>query len=331
MNRPARPLISVVIPALDEAEGLDRLHRELSSALDALACPWEAILIDDGSRDATCAVWRGLMARDRRLGLVSLTRSFGKEAALVAGFARSRGDVVVPLDADLQDPPAVIGEFLARWRAGYDVVYGVRRSRCDPLWKRWSAAAYYRLIGRLADVEIPVGAGDFRLIDRAAIDDLMRLPESCRYTKGLFAWVGRSSCAVAYDRPARAVGEAKQDLGKLIGLAIDGITGFSPAPLHGLLWLGAASSIGAVVYAASLLLHRLAGGATVPGYASTVCLILFFGGLNMAGIGLIGEYLARIYREVKRRPLYLERAVEGAVRGGIDASSEASDQPALTR
>ncbi|HYE08119.1 MAG TPA: glycosyltransferase family 2 protein [Planctomycetota bacterium] len=328
MNRPARPLISVVIPALDEADGLERLHRELGAALETLACPWEVILVDDGSRDATAQVWRGLMARDRRLGLVSLTRNFGKEAALVAGFARSRGDVVVPLDADLQDPPAVIGEFLARWRAGYDVVYGVRRSRRDPLWKRCAAAAYYRLIGRLADVEIPRGAGDFRLIDRAAIDDLMRLPETCRYTKGLFAWVGRSSCAVAYDRPARAAGAPKQHLGKLVTLAIDGITGFSPAPLHGLLWLGAVACLGAVGYAAFLVIHRLTGGATVPGYASTLCLILFFGGLNMAGIGLIGEYVARIYREVKRRPLYLERTVEGAVRGAIDVGDE---RAALTR
>ena len=301
-----KPRITVIIPAHDEEANLDRLLQRLRTALEPTGCPLELLLVDDGSTDGTAERWRRLRETDPRLALVRLARNFGKEAALLAGFRHATGDVVVPVDADLQDPPELIPELLVRWREGWDVVYGVRRSRSDPLWKRASAACYHRLLGYLATVPIPVDAGDFRLLDRSSVDALLALPESDRYTKGLYAWIGGRQCAVAYDRPPRADGEPSQGLGRLLSLALDGITGFTESPLRALLWTGLAICLCAAAYGTTWLTLYITGTRpSVPGYPSLLLFILFFGGLNLAALGVIGEYLARIYREVKRRPPYL--------------------------
>lgn len=306
LPRPADPLLTVVIPALDEADAIDPLLTRLRPALAATGVRWEVVLVDDGSRDATRARWRECMATDPRLGLVGLTRTFGKEAALLAGLAQARGDAVVPIDADLQDPPELIHAFLARWRDGYDVVYGLRTARADPAWKRLTARWYYRLLRRLAVIDIPAEAGDFRLLDRTAVDDLLRLPECDRYTKGLSAWIGRRQCPVPYERPPRVAGRPRQSLPRLIDLAIAGIAGFTASPLRLLFYLGSLVSAAALLYGATWLVLFLAGTVpSVPGYPSLLCFILLFGGLNLAALGLLGEYLARIHREVKRRPAYL--------------------------
>jgi len=305
-HRPENPLLSVIIPVHNEQEAIDAMAARLLPALEQCGCRWEVLLVDDGSTDGTRDRWRMHMAGDPRLGLVGLTRNFGKESALLAGYAQARGDAVVPMDADLQDPPEIIPTFLARWREGFDVVYGLRMTRDDPLWKRLTARWYYRILNRIAQVEIPENAGDFRLLDRAAVDDMLKLREHDRYTKGLSAWIGRRQCPVPYHRPARQVGTTQQPLSKLVDLAIEGITGFTAAPLRLLFYFGSAVSVLASGYGILWLgLHVLGKTPSIPGYPSLLCFILLFGGLNLAALGLIGEYLARIYREVKSRPAYL--------------------------
>lgn len=305
-DRPQYPSISIILPAHNEEEVLPLTYRRLADALNATGCPWEVLLIDDGSSDRTVPMWRELMATDGHLGLVAFTRNYGKENALLAGFRHSRGRVVVPVDADLQDPPEVIAEFLVKWREGYDMVYGVRRRRDDPLAKRLAARIHYRLLHATSPIRIPAEAGDFRLLDRTVVEDLLRLPERDRYHKGLYAWVGRRSCPVEYDRPARAAGQARMNFNKLFSLAIDGITSFSEAPLRILLWggllaCGMAGAYGLYLLTIVLILHQT----TPPGYPTLLVFILFFGGIQMVALGMIGEYQARIYREVKQRPAYL--------------------------
>ncbi len=321
--RPAFPSISIIVPAHNEEAALPVAYQEIRAELERTGCPWEILVVDDGSRDRTVEVWRGLMAQDSRLGLVSFTRNYGKENALLAGFAHVQGDVTIPMDADLQDPPAVIPLFLERWRAGFDMVYGVRRHREESAFKKLTATVHYRLLNALSPIHIPEEAGDFRLLDRLVVQDLLRLPERDRYHKGLYAWVGRKSTHVLYDRPARVIGEARQSFRKLLTLALDGITSFSAAPLQFLLWLGIASCGFAVLYGFYLasqvfILH----GYTPAGYPTLLCFILFFGGIQMVALGLIGEYLARIYREVKQRPAYLLAEV---VQNPIRTSGEKSN------
>jgi glycosyltransferase involved in cell wall biosynthesis len=305
-ERPTHPSISIIVPTHNEEAGIAVTYRAIAAELDRTGCPWEIVVVDDGSRDNTVGVWRGLMATDARLGLVTFTRNYGKENALLAGFTHVQGDVTIPMDADLQDPPEVIPAFLERWRAGFDMVYGVRRHRDESFFKKLSATLHYRLLNALSPIHIPEEAGDFRLLDRSVVQDLLKLPERDRYHKGLYAWVGHKSCAVLYDRPARLIGEASQSFRKLLTLAFDGIISFSAAPLQFLLWIGLASCGIAVLYACYLLTQVLIlHGPTPAGYPTLLCFILFFGGIQMTALGLIGEYLARIYREVKQRPPYL--------------------------
>jgi glycosyltransferase involved in cell wall biosynthesis len=294
----ARPLITVVVAARDEEAALPLTLPRIRAELDRTGCPWEVLLVDDGSRDRTVAIWRGLMAEDPRLGLVRFTRPFGKEAALMAGLAHARGGVVIPMDADLQDPPELIHRFLELWRQGWDMPYGLRCDRAESRTKRWCAWLYYRGLNALSPLEIPLDAGDFRLLDRAVVDDLLRLPEAERYTKGLYAWVGRASCPVPYDRPARVAGPVRMTWGRLAELALEGVVGFVPAPLRLLCWVGLTLILAAVGLLGWSLLHRGA----VP---SLEILLLFLGGMQLTALGLVAEYLARILREVRRRPPYL--------------------------
>jgi len=300
--------LSLVIPMHDEAEVLDVLFVRLDAVGGQLGLALEIVCVDDGSRDDTWALMSARAARDPRIRLVGLSRNFGKEAALTAGLDMARGDLVVPLDADLQDPPELIAEFVTLWEQGYDVVYGVRSDRSsDTRAKRWSAGAFYSLFNSLAEHQIPASTGDFRLMDRAVVDALKALPERNRFMKGLFSWVGFRQVGVPYVRPARAAGTSSWPYGRLFRFAVDGMTSFSTVPLR--LWtqVGVGSAILALLAAIAIVVRVLVYGRDVPGYASLMVVILFAFALQMIALGVLGEYIGRMYQEVKGRPIYLVR------------------------
>ena len=308
--RPAQPLLSAVVPFLNEAANLPRLIHELDRVLEELGLPWELVLVDDGSRDESLAVAkRELQAHPQiQATLLSLSRNFGKEAALTAGLEAAQGDVVVPLDADLQDPPELIAPMLEQWRQGFDVVYAVRRRRAgDSATKRLTAFGFYRLMGRLSSTTIPADTGDFRLMDRCVVEALAQLPERSRFMKGLFAWVGFRQTAIHYDRDARQGGASGWSYWKLWNFALDGITSFSRVPLQVLSGGGLMIAGVALLYGAWMVLRTLLFGIDLPGYASLMTAVLLLGGLQLIGLGVLGEYLGRVFEEVKRRPLYLVR------------------------
>jgi len=312
-HRPPPKLVSVVVPFLNEAEGLPRLIQELASALNDNNQPWELVLVDDGSQDRSLAVARAELARWPRLTaqLLSLTRNFGKEAALTAGLEASRGTVIVPLDADLQDPPSLIRTMVETWRQGYDVVYAVRRRREGEGWmKRFTAFAFYRLISRVSDTDIPADTGDFRLMDRCVVDALLQMQERTRFMKGLFAWVGFQQTAIYYDRDARCEGRSSWNYWKIWNFAVDGLTSFSRVPLQVIGSTGSTFAIAAFGYGAWIIARTMLFGVDLPGYASLLTIILLLGGVQLISIGVLGEYLGRIFIEVKRRPLYLIRSRE---------------------
>jgi glycosyltransferase involved in cell wall biosynthesis len=315
-GRPADPLLSVVLPIFDEAAVLPEMARRLAMALDAIATRWEVICVDDGSRDASLDELRRLHAGDPRFRVVSFARNFGHQVAVSAGLAHARGDAVAVLDADLQDPPEVLALFLARWREGYDVVYGVREKRKEGVWKRTAYHLFYLLLRRLVDFPIPLDSGDFSLMDRRVVDAINELPERARFVRGLRAWVGFPQIAVAYERHARAAGRTKYPLPKLLKLAFDGIVNFSNRPLSLIASAGFLTAIGAFLGLVFFLLHRFIGfkifgysPQDVPGFTSVILSVLFIGGLQLTALGLIGEYIGRIFIEVKRRPLYVTKEV----------------------
>ena len=308
--RPATPLLSAVVPFLNEAENLPRLLAELKRVLSPLGMPWEVVLVDDGSVDDGAKVAKAELLKQPQLSatLIRLSRNFGKEAALTAGLQAARGDVVVPLDADLQDPPELIQTMLEQWREGFDVVYAVRRRRSgDSRTKRLTAFCFYRLMGRLSRTAIPADTGDFRLMDRSVVNALNQLPERSRFMKGLFAWVGFHQTAIYYDRDAREVGASGWSYWQLWNLALDGITSFSRMPLQVLTGIGLLIAIVALLYGAWMVLRTMVFGIDLPGYASLMTAVLFLGGVQLLGLGVLGEYLGRVFEEVKRRPLYLVR------------------------
>lgn len=323
---PAQPLLSVVVPAYNEAEGLDELHARVSQTMDALGEPWELVLVNDGSRDATLAAMERLRAADPRVAIVNLSRNFGKEIATTAGLDHARGSAVIILDADLQDPPELIPELVAGWREGYDTVYAQRRRReGETFLKRSTAKLFYRLMGRVGRVEIPPDTGDFRLISRRVVNALAELREQHRFMKGLFAWVGFPSKAVPYDRAPRFAGQTKWNYWKLWNLALEGITGFTIVPLKVATYLGLAVGLAAAVYIAEIVIRTLLFGNRVPGYPSLLAVVLFIGGVQLVTLGIMGEYLGRIFNEVKHRPLYL---VERHVPSGTGAEAPARvDEP----
>ena len=309
-NRQSKPLLSAVIPFLNEEACIPALIAELDDCLSKLGVPFEIVLIDDGSQDRSGAVAKEeLMKRPKvKATLIGLSRNFGKEAALTAGLEAANGDVVVPLDADLQDPPGLIEEMLERWREGYDVVYAVRRQRAgESRTKRFTAYGFYRLMGKLSNTEIPADTGDFRLMDRCVVDALLRLPERNRFMKGLFAWVGFRQTAVYYDRDQRKTGESNWNYWKLWNFAIDGVTSFSRMPLQVWSYAGLAIALIAFTYGSWMVLRTLIFGIDLPGYASLITAVLFLGGVQLMGMGVMGEYLGRVFEEAKQRPLYLIR------------------------
>jgi glycosyltransferase involved in cell wall biosynthesis len=310
----ARQSVTLIVPAFNEEQTVEPFLAALVPVLAACPAVWQVLLVDDGSTDRTAELWRRRMQDDPRLGLVGLTRNVGKEAALLAGMRHARGDALIPIDIDLQDPPALIPVFLARWREGADQVVAVRNQRDDPAWRRWAAAAHYRLLGWSSRVQMTPDAGDFRLLDRAVVTRLLAFPEVDRYTKGLYALAGGRMVMVPFDRPQRVVGRPAQNLPRLVSLAIDSITGFSEAPLRLLLPLGILFCLIGCFYLVYLVAMVLGGKAVPQGYPTLLGFILIFGGVQTFALGLIGEYAARIYREVKRRPPYHLAGLEGSAR-----------------
>jgi glycosyltransferase involved in cell wall biosynthesis len=300
--------LSLVIPMHNESAGLEALFQRLDAALGGLGVGLEIVCVDDGSRDDTFDRLRARATHDPRLRLVALTRNFGKEAALTAGIEAATGQLVVPLDADLQDPPELIGEFITLWEQGYDVVYGVRANRdSDSAAKRLSARLFYRLFNLLSDYPIPPSTGDFRLMDRAVVDALRQLPERNRFMKGLFAWVGFRQVGVPYVRPARTAGETSFGYFGLFRFALDGLTAFTTLPLKVWTGVGVIAAFLAIVFAAVIVGQVLIGGREVPGYASLMVVILFGFALQLIALGVLGEYIGRMYQEVKGRPVYMVR------------------------
>jgi len=316
-QRPTRPAISCVVPAYNEAGNLPRLLETLTAELRRLSGRWEVIVVDDGSRDATGEALRPWLERPG-VRLLQLSRNFGKEAALSAGLEHARGDVVVLLDADLQHPPALIGSMLQAWAAGADAVSAVRSNRAEESWvKRTGTRWFYRLVNAGSAIHIPADAGDFRLMDRRVVDALNSLPERNRFLKGLYAWVGFRTEFISYSPPPRTSGRSTYSLKALRKLAITGLTAFSTVPLR--LWsgIGALIALCAFSYGWVVTIDYLVNGHTVPGWPTIVAGMMFFSGVQLLSIGILGEYVGRIFDEVKQRPLYVVGAEAG--RGLIDA------------
>ena len=296
----------------NEAQNLDEFFRRLFAVLERLAVTYEVVCVDDGSADDTLARLMERRAQDSRFKILSLSRNFGKEVALSAGIEHSCGAAVIPIDCDLQDPPELIEDMIAQWRLGFDVVYATRRARPgDGLVKRLTADAFYRLFDVVSEVPIPRNAGDFRLLDRRVVDALMRLPERSRFMKGLFAWVGFRQTELTFERAGRNAGNSGWSYWRLWNLALDGVTSFSSLPLKIWSYVGLIISLLAFAYALFLAVLKLARGIDVPGYTSLMVVVLFFAGIQLITLGVIGEYLGRIYTEVKQRPLYLLREAHG--------------------
>jgi glycosyltransferase involved in cell wall biosynthesis len=314
------PSISVVAPAYNEEEVLETFWQRVTSVLKEIGAPYEIVLVNDGSRDNTLALMHALRERDEHVTVVDLSRNFGKEIALTAGLDHTRGDVVVVLDSDLQDPPELIADMLEGWREGYDIVYGVRSHRDGETWfKKTTAKAFYRLIQKISRVHIPQDTGDFRLMSRRAVRELARLREEHRFMKGLFAWIGFPSKPLYYRRDARVAGTTKWNYFKLINLAVEGITSFTITPLKVATYLGLSVAFLALGYAAYVIWKTLAYGDPVRGYASIMVTLLFLGGVQLTAIGILGEYIGRIFNEVKRRPLYLvNRLMPSSLRPSAD-------------
>jgi glycosyltransferase involved in cell wall biosynthesis len=298
--------LSLVIPMHNECAVVGALFERLDAVLPRLGIDVEIVCVDDGSTDDTLAVLAARAATDPRVRVLALSRNFGKEAALTAGLEAASGTVLVPLDADLQDPPELMADFLALWEQGYDVVYGVRTDRSsDTRFKRGTAALFYRLFNAISHQPIPAGTGDFRLMDRSVVEALKELPERNRFMKGLFSWVGFRQVGVPYARPARSGGDTSWRTGSLIRLALDGLTAFSTAPLRVWTIVGGLSAVGALLYAAILIVRVLVVGRDVPGYASLMVALLFAFAIQMVAFGVLGEYVGRLYEEVKGRPIYI--------------------------
>lgn len=315
--------LSVVVPCFNEQEVIRVTHERLTGVLaDIEGMTHELIYVDDGSRDATRAALREIQAADPHVRVVALSRNFGHQMAVSAGVEHAAGDAVVLIDADLQDPPEVILEMLARWREGYQVVYGVRAERTgETHFKRFSASAFYRTLNRVSDVAIPLDTGDFRLMDRVVVDALNAMPERDRFVRGMVSWLGYRQIGIPYKRDPRLAGESKYPLIKMLRFAADGILSFSSAPLRVATWIGLMASALAVVGIAYALFMRMFTESWLPGQALLFIAIAFLGGVQLLSLGVIGEYVGRIYAETKRRPLYLVAERLGFPPGQADGAS----------
>lgn len=307
-----RPLYSVVIPMFNEEASLAELGRRLTNVVDRLDGDAEVILIDDGSEDGTLDAAMRLAEHDRRFRVLELSRNFGHQVAITAGLDLAGGDAVVVMDADLQHPPEVIEQLAARWREGYDVVYAIRVDRAgEPRVKRLTARLFYRALGRLADIDVPAHAGDFRLVDRKALHAFLSLRETNRYVRGMFSWIGFRQTGVPYGYEDRFAGESKYSMRRMAGLAANALTSFSSAPLRAALHAGFAVAMLSFFSAILAVSANVAGVFTVPGWTSLVFVTSFLGGVQLFVLGVVGVYLGRVYEEVKNRPLYIVRDAHG--------------------
>jgi len=308
------PTLSVVVPVKNEEDGILPFIERVSAILDNVAADggWEILFVDDGSTDATLAAIVAANLSDARVRGLSLSRNFGKEAALTAGLDHARGAAVIPMDVDMQDPPEVLPEMVAKWRAGHEMVFGIRRSRAeDSFAKRVTAGLFYRAHNMVSADKIPENAGDFRLMDRKIVDVIRAMPERNRFMKGLFAWAGFRQASVEYDRAERETGTTKFNYWKLWTLALDGITSASTVPLRIWSYIGAIVALFAMGYAGLIAVQTIIFGNSVPGYASIMTSVLFLGGVQLISLGVLGEYVGRILTETKQRPLYVVRDTVG--------------------
>ena len=316
-------MLSVVVPVQNEAQVLPEFHSNLIEVMGACEEKYEVIYVDDGSTDLTLTILQQFRADNPAIAILELSRNFGKEVALSAGLDHARGDAVIIIDADLQDPPWLIHDFLREWRDGYDVVYGRRTDREGEPWlKVFTAKWFYRIINRLSDVKIPPDVGDFRLLSRRAVDALLAMPERHRYMTGLYAWIGCPQKAVPYVRQARAAGKTHWNYWRLWNFALEGITSFSAAPLKLATYLGVLTSGFSFLYGIFFLLRTLFFGNPVPGYPSLIVIILFLGGIQLICLGIIGEYVGRTYTEAKGRALYFVKGYHPAT---VDSVRDESD------
>jgi len=300
--------ISIVVPVHNEASGIEAFFDQLLPVLIHLGTTWEVICVNDGSTDATLDLLLDFHRRIPAIKVINLSRNFGKDVALSAGFDFAGGAAVIPIDADLQDPPELIAQMIDKWREGFDIVFATRTRRHGESWlKRTTARYFYEIFDRITDIPIPRDTGDYRLIDRRVVNVLVQLPERTRFMKGLFAWVGFKQAAITFNRNPRHAGHTKWNYWRLWNFALDAITSFSSLPLKIWSYLGLAISLFAFLFAIFLAALKIIRGIDLPGYASLMVAVLFFGGVQLISLGIIGEYLARMYSEVKGRPLYLVR------------------------
>jgi polyisoprenyl-phosphate glycosyltransferase len=302
------PVISVIAPIYNEKESMPELHRRIGAVMDGLGVTWELILVDDGSSDGSTDQIRALAAQDEHVRPVIFARNFGHQIAVTAGLDYARGDAVVIIDSDLQDPPEVISEMVARWREGYEVVYAVRAEREGESWfKLFTASLFYRLIFRITDVKIPLDTGDFRLMDRKVVDVMNSMREKHRFLRGMSAWVGFRQIGVQYKRASRFAGSTKYPFRKMFKLALNAITGFSYFPLQLATYIGFVAAGLSLLFIPVVVVERLIGRQAFFGQATTLVAVLFLGGVQLISLGILGEYLGRVYDEVKGRPLYIVR------------------------
>jgi dolichol-phosphate mannosyltransferase len=301
-----RPVISVIVPIFNEEEVIPELYRRMAAVLGNIGQPWELVCVNDGSRDASLSMLLSLREQDARVKIINFSRNFGHQIAITAGMDYALGDAIAIIDADLQDPPELIGEMFDKWREGYEVVYAVRAHRQgESRFKLWTASAFYRLLRRITDVEIPVNTGDFRLIDRQVLLTMRRLREKHRFMRGLSSWVGFRQIGIEYQRAERFAGDTKYPLSKMFRLTLDAITSFSYIPLRLSTYFGFFLALASLVGIVTTIALRLSGNNAFFGQASTLVAVLFLGGIQLIFLGVIGEYLARIYDDVKARPLYV--------------------------
>lgn len=298
-------LLSIIAPMYNESEGISQFFDVMEKTMSLVDMDYEMICVDDGSKDNTLGLLREHAARNNKIKVVALSRNFGKEAAMTAAIDYANGDAILPIDADLQDPPELIPQMIEQWRAGYQVVYAKRISRgSDTLVKRNTAGWFYKLFNRMSDINIPENVGDFRLMDRRVVDAIKKLPEKDRFMKGLFCWPGFKHTTLEFERQSRVQGSTKFNYWKLWNFALSGITSFSTMPIRMGVYLGLIVSALSFIFGVYVIVKTAITGVDVPGYASLLVVVLFIGGIQLFFLGLMGEYIGRIYKEVKNRPIY---------------------------
>ena len=306
MEQEKKKLVTILVPAYNEQEVLHLLYDRLEKLMNENAnYDFEVLLVNDGSKDKTFEIMQELREKDKRFCYLNLSRNFGKETAMIAGLDYCKGDAVVIIDADLQDPPELIPEMIKCWEEGYDDVYARRRTRDGETWlKKFTSKMYYRILQSFTSIQLQIDTGDFRLLDRRCVEALKSMRENQRYTKGLFSFIGYNKKEILYDRDARAAGKTKYNYGRMINLSIDGITSFTTSPLRWAAIFGVIISLIAFVYMLYIIIKTIVTGIDIPGYASLMVVILFLGGIQLIFLGIIGEYLGRTFSESKHRPLY---------------------------